>query len=241
MKRLLFSVLAIIGYVSCCFAQSMIIYGTNGSKTVYKLSSIDRVEFSESDPVGVPEPVDLGLSMKWANMNIGADMPEDFGWLVAWGETEPKDVYIWDSYKWEDHSSHAITKYCTLSNYGSVDSKLVLESGDDAARLNWGSGWRMPTKLEMEELCNNCTWEWVTYHGVNGHKVTGPNGNHIFLPAAGFYESSRFAAGREGYYWTSSVDKTSPDKAYCLTCSSNRHGLTSVDRNVGAVIRAVCY
>ena len=157
------------------------------------------------------EYVDLGLSVKWATMNIGANASEEYGDYFAWGETEPKDYYDWSTYKWCKGSYNTLTKYCIESDYGTVDNKTVLELSDDAAHANWGSTWRMPTSNEFQELRTECSWEWTTQNGVNGMKVTGPNGNSIFLPAAGYRndsnDSSLSSVGNDGHYWSSSLDK----------------------------------
>ena len=138
-----------------------------------------------SIPVG--EAIDLGLpsGTKWANMNVAASTPEEYGGYYAWGETEEKDNYSWSTYKWCRGSYDTQTKYCTDSSYGTVDNKTVLDPEDDVAHVKWGGTWRMPTLDEQKELLNKCTWNWTTQNGVNGYKGTGPNGNSIFLPAAG--------------------------------------------------------
>lgn len=155
------------------------------------------------------EYVDLGLpsGIKWATCNVGATKPEDFGGYYAWGETEEKNDYSWSTYKCCNGSYYTQTKYCTSSSYGTVDNKTTLDSEDDVAHVKWGGTWRMPTKAEQDELRNNCTWTWTTQNGVEGYKVTGPNGNCIFLPAAGSRVESSDVYGRDrlGRYWSSSL------------------------------------
>ena len=129
--------------------------------------------------------VDLGLSVKWATCNVGATKPEEYGDYFAWGEVEPKEKYDWSTYKYCDAIDTLFTKYCKFAKDGFVDNKTILDPEDDAATFNWGSAWRMPTKEELQELVNNCTWIWTTQNGVDGYKVTGINENSIFLPAAG--------------------------------------------------------
>ena len=163
--------------------------------------------------------VDLGLSVKWATCNVGANAPEEYGDYFAWGETQPKDYYDWSMYKWCNGSYDNLTKYCTDSNYGKVDNKTVLDLEDDAAHVNWGGEWRMPTIEEQQELVDYCTWKWTKVNGKNGYTVTGPNGNSIFLPAAGDRDGSDFFnAGSYGYYWSSSLTRNLTRNSY-YACS----------------------
>ena len=148
----------------------------------------------------VPEAVDLGLSVKWATFNVGATSPEDYGDYFAWGETEPKETYSWATYKWGTSSN--------LTKYNTTDGKTTLDPEDDAAKVLWGGYWRMPSKEEVDELTQQCTWIWTTHNNVNGYKVTGPNGNSIFLPAAGYKGAGpTYPAGEDGLYWTSTLEK----------------------------------
>lgn len=162
-----------------------------------------------------PEAVDLGLSVKWASCNIGASKPEEYGNYYAWGETETKSTYNLYTYKWCNGTNNSLTKYNTSSSYGTVDNKTKLENSDDVARVKLGGKWRMPTDAEWTELRNKCTWTWTTQNGVNGRRVTGPNGNSIFLPAAGFRDwASLGDAGSCGIYWSSSLYTDVPDTAW---------------------------
>ena len=130
-----------------------------------------------------PEMVDLGLPSgnKWASFNVGATTPEEYGDYFAWGETEPKTDYSWETYKYGDYYDN-LSKYVTNSYYGTVDNLTELLSIDDAAQAAYGSNWYTPTKADFEELLSECTWA-RTYGGFT---VTGQNGNSIFLPAAGY-------------------------------------------------------
>ena len=160
------------------------------------------------DPVTPPTEgdwVDLGLPSGtiWATRNIGASAPEDYGYYFAWGETTPtpKDNYDWSTYKWCKGNDNTLTKYCTNSDYGYngfTDGKTELDPEDDAAYVNWGSVARMPSLEQIKELRDNCNWQWTERNGVNGQLVTGPNGNTIFLPAAG--------AVSWGLYWSRTLD-----------------------------------
>ena len=145
------------------------------------------------------EAVDLGLSVKWATCNVGASSPEEFGDHFAWGEIEPKLRYDYDN------SSIWDVSVSELESRGIIGSDGNLTADYDAASVNWGSGWRMPTRDEIEELINNCTWTWTTQNGVSGCKVKGSNGNSIFLPAAGHREGTGFSLSSGGIYWSATV------------------------------------
>ena len=192
------------------------------------------------------EYVDLGLpsGIKWATCNVGANSPEDYGDYFAWGETEPKDYYYWSTYKYCNGPYDIMTKYFTDSDYGTVDNKTTLELTDDAAHVNWGGNWRMPTKAEQDELRNtdNCTWEWTTLNGVEGYKVISKkNGNSIFLPAAGRRDyDGLIGAGNVGHYWSSSLDADRSCNAYKLYFSSSIVDWRVNNRYSGYSVRPVC-
>ncbi len=179
---------------------------------VFKNGPIEADD-SSADPLGLcpdanhPHAIDLGLGVKWACCNVGSSSPVDYGGYYAWGETSTKSNYDWSTYKWCNGSSNSMTKYCIKSFYGTVDNQTQLELSDDAAHVNWGGSWRMPTIDELSELNNNCTWTGMTIEGVNGYKVTASNGNSIFLPAAGYRSGEGFfEMGSGGSYWSSSLD-----------------------------------
>ena len=203
-----------------------------------------------SEPTGTENGygyVDLGLpsGLKWATCNVGADSPEDYGDYFAWGETQPKDYYSWSTYKYCNGDEYSMTKYCTDSEYGIVDNKTTLELSDDAARVNWGGSWRMPTLAELDELRNtsNCTWTWTTQNGVKGYKVTSKkNGNSIFLSAAGYRSGSGlYSAGSYGYCRSSSLGTSyGGDYAWGLLFDSSNVVWNSGYRYYGRSVRAVC-
>ena len=154
--------------------------------------------------------VDLGLpsGTLWATCNVGATNPEDYGDYFAWGETAPKGTYTWDNYKFND------MYYVHLTKYNNQDLLQILESCDDAAAVNCGADWRMPTYNELTELRNYCTHAWTTLNGVNGRRFVGPNGNSIFLPAAGcrcdgehnhHHDYDQTVLIFSGNYWSSNV------------------------------------
>ena len=184
--------------------------------------------------------VDLGLSVKWATCNVGASSPEETGCYFAWGETTPKTTYTWRTYKWCYGSYKTLTKYCTESDFGTIDNKTVLDLLDDAA-VNMGFLWRMPTKAEQDELREKCTWKWSTLNGVEGYYVKGPNGNAIFLPAAGYREGSDlYDAGSRGFYWSSSLCTTGYSNfAYSLDFNSGGMYWDAPGRCLGGSVRGV--
>lgn len=225
-----------------------------GNKQIYwdVLSQYDKFIFSEvcfkieSIINNGHEYVDLDLpsGTLWATCNVGASKPEEYGYYFAWGENSPKSKYNWETYKWSQGTAYTMTKYCTLSSYGKVDNKKTLEPIDDAASVNWGGNWRMPTKKELDELCLKCKWEWTTFNGVNGYKVTSKtNGNSIFLPAAGYRNNSSLSAnGSYGFYWSSSLRMKYLFYSYILAIESNYMNSDEYDiRSYGLSVRAVLH
>ena len=201
----------------------------------------DNVVFDVQVRISKYVAVDLGLSVKWASCNVGAEKPEEYGNYYAWGETEPKAKYDWSTYKYWKGTSKTLAKYCTNSIEGIVDNKTVLDPEDDVAHVNWGGTWRMPTKAEQVELCNNCTWDWITQNGVKGYKVTGPNGNSIFLPAAGYMRGGTLNdAGSSGSYWSSSLDTGSPNYVYYVEFDSDYVRWDICYHYFGRSVRPVC-
>ena len=183
------------------------------------------------------EWVDLGLSVKWATCNIGADRPEDYGDYFAWGETETKKRYDWDNCfdcldgKW--NGRWGIYK---------IGGKTIISptSGHDTARENWGGSWRMPTDAEFDELCDKCVWTWTSQGGHKGYKVTGPNGKSIFLPAAGWRNGTdTYDVSEEGDYWSSSLSASLSGSARILYFDSSNHNTVNYGRRYGLSVRPV--
>lgn len=257
--------LALSGVTTTAVGQEVVLYAsvlptTTGALTLTATTSADeeytaslasktfaagkayRYTVSELQAKPTYEAVDLGLSVKWANMNVGAQSETDYGDYFAWGETTAKSDYSWSTYKWSvNGSSSSFSKYTT-------DTNTTLDPADDAASANWGGTWRMPTPAELEELINNCSWQWVTSYNnvsVNGYVVTGSNGNSIFLPAAGYVSSFGgnivSNAGSFGYYWSSSLsDSNSGYARYLPFGQNNSYLLMNMSRNIGYSVRAVC-
>ena len=189
--------------------------------------------------------VDLGLpsGLLWATCNVGANSPEEFGDFFAWGETEPKNVYDWKSYKYGNFERNELTKYCTDSSYGLngfVDNLTILESADDAATANWGTDWRMPTREEWEELFRKTTCTWTTQNGVQGRLLMGWNGNSIFLPATGFFLDGALICPGLGIYWSSTLHEGFPERGWSFHYDLDEcHVCGTYERSRGQVVRAV--
>ena len=194
-----------------------------------------------------PRAVDLGLSVKWASCNVGANSPEQYGDYFAWGETTTKVDYSWGTYKWCKGAYNKLTKYCpsdkadSWGGSGSPDNRLQLLPEDDVARAKWGGNWRMPTDAEFEELLDNCEKEWITYNGVKGYKFTSKkNGKSIFFPAAGYRQrSDHYLAGFFGNYRSSSLNADNPGDAGFLGSRSGNVGKRSGYRFLGLPVRPV--
>ena len=208
----------------------------NGCTTTDETTAIDEpiaaMELDESikqivSSVSVAnshEWIDLGLSVKWATCNVGANSPEESGNYFAWGETTTKSEYAEENCK------------TYRENIGDI-------SGDptyDAARANWGGSWRMPTKAEWHELIDKCTWQWTTQGGKNGYKVTGQNGNCIFLPAGGWRGGMILTcSGILGYYWSSSPNDNSTQSAHGFDQRGASRSCGLYCRHYGLSIRPV--
>lgn len=211
--------------------------GTNYYRSYVKIDGVAHygaVKVYIGDPVPGGQAVDLGLSVKWADMNVGASSPEDYGEYFAWGETEPKSAYNWSTYFDSlNGSDNNFKKY-------QIDGKTTLDPEDDAAHVNWGEAWRMPSIEELKELNSNCTWRWTTRNGVNGFLIVGPNKNSIFLPAAGIsYGQGGSDIGYTCNYWSNSLSTSNPTYAQAVTSGMGKT-YWSDDRYRGFSVRPVC-
>ena len=192
------------------------------------------------------EYIDLGLSVKWATCNVGADKPYDIGDHYAWGEIEQKSRYLWINYKWCNKVYNDYFKYNSDINTGIVDNLTELELIDDAAHSKWGGNWRMPTKEEFWELENNCTWLWTQLdNDMCGYKITsnieGFTDHFIILPAAGYYRYAGLNKVCEyGGYWSRTHYTRLSHKSCLLSFNAKNHHTGREYRYYGLSIRPVC-
>ena len=207
----------------------------------------------DPDPVN-PDPVnpetagwvDLGLpsGLLWAECNLGATKPEEYGDYYAWGETSTKEVYDWSTYKYCNGDYNQLTKYCNDPEYGYngfTDHLTTLQPSDDVATQKLGNGARMPTETEWNELRDNTTSGWTTENGVYGRKLTAANGKSLFFPAAGGRHGSGVQhAGEYGICWSSSLGADFPLNAWGFYFGSDGQGAGRYDRPYGYSVRAVC-
>ena len=219
--------------------ETAVLEGIKRDGTVMGINFIKEIEantlyYKQGDNGALPMPwfkisdgpsdqyeyVDLGLSVKWATHNVGATTPEGKGNYYAWGEIDNKAPY-------------------TIENYIHNGVNLGDISGQekyDAATANWGGKWRMPTKTEMQELRENCTWTWKSVNGVSGYEITSKkNSNSIFLPGAGVYKIS--IGGNACYYWTSTQNNNT--SAYALNAPSNNVNISGFYKEWGHPVRPV--
>lgn len=184
--------------------------------------------------------VDLGLpsGTLWATMNVGANSPEEYGDYFAWGETAPKQEYTQQNYEWYDYSHLTFTKYCTNWMFGPTDNKTDLDPEDDAATVNWGEPWRLPTLEQIQELVDNCSWKWTLRNGELGQLVTGPNGNTLFLPSTGMRDTSLINADWLGVIWSRTLF-TEPTCGYVLEYHGGGLYVDNTHRSWGCPVRAV--
>ena len=206
---------------------------SSGGKNVPPSQDVTAVPVQQqSVSSGSHNYVDLGLpsGTLWATCNVGATNPWDFGNYFAWGETKPKSTYSWSNYKYANGASDKLTKYCNSSSYGNkgfTDSRTTLEKTDDAATINWGIDWCMPSQHQFQELYDNCTIEWTTNYqgkGVAGSIFKSKkNGKSIFFPATGWKDKDGKIShiGSYGYYWSSSLKTGTPFDACNLSTNSS--------------------
>lgn len=220
-----------------------------GQKYYYRAFYINQmliyygdVKSFTTDEWAGPQAVDLGLSVKWADINVDAYRPWERGNLYSWGETEPKESYNGNNYKFYHEGTMSLTKYCNDKIYGYqefTDNLTVLEPADDVAHVKWGGNWRIPSKDEFLELMDtlNCEWVYTSMNGMTGYKIESKkNGNSIFMPDA---SDSHGCSG--GLYWANSIQ---PDCAAAaphlyFNHAMDRLYISTYSRDFGLTIRPV--
>ena len=201
---------------------------------IYVFSSIKSFTTERYFPSGA---VDLGLSVKWAGCNLDAEQPEEFGGYYAWGETKEKETYTWTTYQYYESDGDGFVSEEEMTFIGNSISGTTY----DVAHVKLGDGWRMPTFNEAKELLEECTSERITYYGVVGIMITGPNGNAIFFPEAGYYDGSGYNNDKRVLYWTGTYSKeenADGTEAYCLSFRGSG-SYYSYNRFCGFTIRPV--
>ena len=190
-----------------------------------------------SNQAGVAISLGLPSGTKWADRNVGASSATEMGGYYSWADVNAGTTgFDRDNYRYYD---------ATTNTYGKFDAGNI--TGDvtyDVAAKVWGGTWRIPGKDQIQELVNNCTWEWTTQSGVAGYKVTGPNGNYIFLPACGsYFEDSNAAKGVSGRYWSSSAFYNTNDDswayAFALEFNSSSKYRLYIERFYGCCVRPI--
>lgn len=214
------TILLIFCFCAPAWAQKQVIIHRVGQPALrVDVAEVDSITFGDATDIPA-EPVDLGLSVRWASYNLGATSPSGYGNYYAWGETEPKETYTEENY----------TANVTMP---SIAGTLY-----DAASVLWGAEWSMPTQEQIKELTTQCQWTWTAQDGVNGYRVRGPSGNSIFLPAAGQHRADAMNVGSTGYYWSATASKDYATAAYNLNFAGYT-GEWSANRSYGFTIRAV--
>lgn len=172
--------------------------------------------------------IDLGLSVNWCTVNIGASTPYDSGSLYAWGEIKSKKEFSMENYQYKDpeNDQWAIN----------IGNNISGTSYDVATLVN--KDWRLPSQKELLELCEKCTWEWTNQGKTKGYKVIGPNGNYIFLPVGGL---DSFGGSKEnsGNYWSGTLSQGLGRTAVCLTFNNERYYTNGTYKAYGKLIRPV--
>ena len=202
----------------------------------------DNVIVTGGEEVITYEYVDLGLSVKWATMNVGAKTEEDYGHYYMWGSITPNtpDECNWANTPFNNGATSYDTTYFNSVKDTVIPNKVLAKEYDVAAQI-MGGDWRMPTKDECQELYKNTTQSWVTINGVNGRKFTSKTdtSKYIFIPAAGYYYNGSVSeVGAYGYIWSSTI--SSPySKARFLRFRSSTCGASTTERCYGMSVRGV--
>ena len=268
--NIILTLLLLLGGLQAVQAQKIVLKFVNGEIVKYNINELESIWFEDTGTIidDTHEYVDLDLpsGTLWATCNVGATAPEEFGYYFAWGETQRKSEYSWETYKFvgeeirleedgESFEAHSVTKYCTdaLSEYaynGLTDNLTELQPEDDAATVHWGSNWQTPSFEQWMELLddNYTTCEETTLFGVNGVRVKSKsNNNSIFIPDAGHRQNTDFYSGNA--YWSRTLSTDYGDCAYALYISGsssspfgssyNSSDWEDEDRYLGEPIRPV--
>ena len=207
--------------------DTLILHYAEGNLWRFAAEKVDSISFGTEEKTNIHESIDLGLSVLWAMTNVGSTAPEGLGGRFAWGETEEKRSFYETNYRFYENEQYT---------YIGVN---ICGTKYDVARLRWGDTWRMPTRSEIRELTTRCKWTAETRNSIAGYRVTGPNGNHIFLPAAGYQNGSAPSeVGEGGFYWSGSLDRSMPSAAYNLNFRGYDAEWTA-NRSYGFSIRPV--
>ena len=245
MNRTLKSIAAIVLMTAIAYS-----FGCNNTHSTTTKNNDNGSETKKSETVNIVdghEYVDLGLpsGTLWATCNVGANKPESFGEYFAWGETQPKNE-DWEAYKYKNGQNGLLTKYCANPDYGYngfIDNLTMLQPTDDAATVNWGSNWSLPTKEQWVELYQTTSGSMATLNGVTGILFSASNGNSLFLPAAGHcYDTEVDEAGEYGDYWSKVLlaDDSNYASNFCFVYSKGGFLMGDRGRNWGLSVRAVC-
>ena len=221
---------------------------SNGGGVKFEKIIYDRV----NDKIWLEAPkkytfIDLGLSVKWAEQNVGAKKPEDIGLYFAWGETQgysgitDNKKFTWADYKLCNGSDTTLIKYNNNSSYGIVDNIMTLEYSNDASSLS-NPICRTPTYDELKELTANTTPTWETLNDVNGVRLTASNGNSIFIPAGGYTENGSLKeVSKSSYLWSSTVSASrAVGSGYFVASSDGTFKTANYYRICGHNLRPVC-
>ena len=256
-KFILAAMLMMLAGVQSAWAQKVQVNLVDDRTVEFDVSQVRDITFVEAEIPDTKEWVDLELpsGTLWATCNVGASKPEQYGDYFAWAETKPKAEYMWSNYDyncgnetWMDIWRYTIPDGCMDGAWYedgefNGDNLTQLELYDDAAWVNWGEEWQMPSKEQFKELINtdNTTTEWTKLNGVNGYLIKSRrNGKSIFLPATGSCIVSNLVdAGNTGTYWSRSLTTNYTPRACNLIFNSDFSSMSESDRYIGKSVRPV--